>query len=137
MAYQGWLIKFGNYTIPTNKFIRADSYKPYVNMQDVDPYIDAEGYEHRNPVDLKAAKIEFETPEMLTNTEFEEFMRNIRANYTNPKGREGILTAYIPEYDDYVTQKCYIADFQPQVYGNYDGVIHYRAIRFAFIGGIA
>lgn len=137
MAYQGWLVKFGDYTIPTNKFIRADSYKVYVNMQDVDPYTDADGYLHRNPVQLKALKIEFETPEMLTNDDFEEFMSNIRRNYVSEVGREGFVTAYVPEYNDYVTQKCYIPDPQPQIYGNYGGVIHYRPIRIALIGGLA
>lgn len=135
--YQGYLIKVGGYTIPTKKFIKADSYLPYVNMQDLDPWTDADGYLHRAPVELKAMKVEFETPAMLTNVEFEEFMSNIRRNYTNKTGRECIVTAYIPEYDDYVTQRCYLADFTPQIYSNYDGVLRYNPIRFAFIGGLA
>lgn len=136
MAYSGWLIKVGNYIIPANKFIKADSYSPYVNMQDLDPWTDANGYVHRTAVDLKAAKVEFETPAMLTNVEFSELMRNIQSNYTVPKARQLILTAYIPEYDDYITQTAYLADFQPQIYGNYGGVIRYNPIRLAFIGGV-
>ena len=137
MAYKGYLIKVGNYTIPTDKFIKADSYKPYANMQDLDPWTDANGYLHRNAVELKAIKVEFETPPMLTNVTFEELMSNIRKNYTNATSRECMVTAYIPEYDDYVTQKCYLADFTPQIYGNYGGVLHYNSVRFAFIGGLA
>ena len=137
LAYQGYLIKFGDYTIPANKFIKADSYIPYVNMQDLDPWIDANGLSHRNAVELKAMKIEFETPAMLTNVEFEEFMSNIRRNYTNATAREGMVTAYIPEYGEYVTQKCYLADFTPQIYSSYGGVLRYNPIRFAFIGGLA
>lgn len=136
MAYSGWLIKVGNYIIPASKYIKSDSYSPYVNMQDLDPWTDANGYVHRTAVDLKAMKIEFETPAMLTNIEFSELMRNIQANYTVPKARQLILTAYIPEYDDYITQTAYLADFQPQIYGNYGGVIHYNPIRLAFIGGV-
>lgn len=136
MAYSGWLIKVGNYIIPANKYIKADSYSPYVNMQDLDPWTDANGYVHRTAVELKAMKIEFETPAMLTNVEFSELMRNIQANYTVPKARQLILTAYIPEYDDYITQTAYLADFTPQIYGNYGGVIHYNPIRLAFIGGV-
>jgi hypothetical protein len=64
-------------------------------------------------------------------------MSNIRINYTNSTARECKVTAYIPEYDDYVTQKCYLADFTPQIYGVFDDVIHYQPIRFAFIGGLA
>ena len=137
MAYQGYLIKVGSYTIPANKFIKADSYIPYVNMQDLEPWTDADGYLHRNAVELKAIKVEFETPAMLTNTEFAELMSNIKSNYTSEVARECMVTAYIPEYDDYVTQKCYLADFTPQIYSNANGVIRYNATRLAFIGGLA
>ena len=49
--YQGYLLKIGNYIVP-DKYIRADSYSPYVNMQDVGAYTDANGYLHRNAVEL-------------------------------------------------------------------------------------
>lgn len=136
MAYSGFLIKVGDYIIPANKYIKADSYSPYLNMQDIDDYTDANGYLHREPLDLKAAKVEFETPAMLTNTQFADLMKNIRANYTVPKGRQLILTAYIPEYDDYVTQTAYLADFQPSIYSTAGGIIRYNPIRLAFIGGV-
>lgn len=136
MAYSGWLIKIGDYTIPANKFIKAESYSAYVNMQDLDPWTDANGYVHRTAVELKAMKIEFETPALLTNKDFSELMGNIRSNYTVPRARQFLLTAYIPEYDDYMTQTAYMADFTPQIYGNYGGVIRYNPIRLAFIGGI-
>ena len=136
MAYSGFLIKIGDYTIPANKFIKAESYSPYVNMQDIDDWTDANGFLHREAVELKALKVEFETPAMLTNTELTELMNNIKANFTNAKGRECMITAYIPEYDDYVTPLGYMADFQPQIYGTYGGVIHYNPIRLAFIGGV-
>ena len=65
--------------------MKAESYKAYVNMQDVDDYTDANGYLHRNAVELKVAKIEFETPEMLSDTEFRELMSNIQKGYLIPK----------------------------------------------------
>lgn len=140
MAYKDWLIKIGDtetgYIIPSNKYIKADSYSVYVNMQDLDPWTDANGYVHRNAVELKAAKVEFETPAMLTSEQFSELMHNIRVNYTTPKARELILTAYIPEYDNYVTQMAYMADFQPQIYSNSGGVIRYNPCRLSFIGGV-
>lgn len=136
MAYAGYLLKVGEYEIPADKYIKAGSYIPYVNMQVIDPYIDGNGYEHIEAVELKALKVEFETHAMLTNTEFAEFMSNIRANYIETKSRKCTVTAYIPEYDDYVTQIAYMADFKPSIY-NIDGnVIHYNSIRFAFIGGV-
>lgn len=136
MAYSGWLVKVGDYIIDAKRFIKADSYSVYVNMQDVDPWTDANGYVHRTAVELKAMKIEFETPAMLTNKDLTEFMRNIQANYTVPRARQFLLTAYIPEYDDYMTQTAYLADFTPQIYSNANGVIKYNPIRFAFIGGV-
>lgn len=137
MAYNGYLLKLGDYIVPAKKFIKADTYKPYVNMQDIDDWTDANGYLHRNAVELKAIKVEFETPAMLTNVTFEEFMSNIRRNYTNEIARELMVEAYIPEMDSYVKQRCYMADIQPQIYGTYGGVVRYNSVRFAFIGGLA
>jgi hypothetical protein len=137
MAYNGWLLKVGDYIIPQNKFIKASSYSAYVNMQVLDPYTDSNGYEHIDAVELKAVKVEFETPAMLTNFTFSELMRNIQANYTDPQKRGCIITAYIPEYDDYLTQSAYLADFTPQMYTTANGVIKYNSIRLAFIGGVA
>ena len=134
MAYSGFLLKIGNYTFP-QKYIKAESYSAYVNMQDLDPWTDANGFLHREAVELKALKVEFETPAMLTNIELTEIMNNIKANYTIEKARQCQITAYIPEYDSYVTQTGYMADFTPTIYSTCDGVIHYNSIRLAFIGG--
>ena len=136
MSYNGFLLKIGDYTIPADKYIKADSYTPYVNMQDIDDYTDANGYLHRNAVELKAEKIEFETPAMMTNLQFSDLMANIRANFVNASARSCYITAYIPEYDDYVTQMGYMADFQPQIYSTAGGIIRYNSVRFAFIGGV-
>lgn len=84
--YSGWLVKIEDYTIPANRFIRADSYKASAYMQDVDPWTDANGYVHRNAIQLKALKVEFETPAMLTDEDFAEFMHNIDANIINKVG---------------------------------------------------
>lgn len=135
MAYSGFLLKIGNYTFP-QKYIKAESYSAYVNMQDLDPWTDANGFLHREAVELKALKVEFETPAMLTNVELTEIMNNIKANYTIEKARQCQITAYIPECDSYVTQTGYMSDFTPTIYGTWDGVIHYNSIRLAFIGGV-
>lgn len=136
MAYAGYLLKIGNFTIPTS-IIKADSYYAYVNMQDYEPWTDAKGYLHRDVVDLKALKVEFETKAMLTNTEFASLMSNIKAQFTKATARECNITAYIPELDDYVTQKGYMADFKPQMYFADANKIQYDPVRFAFIGGVS
>lgn len=137
MAYAGYLIKVGEYEIPADKYMKAGTYSPYVNMQALDPYTDANGYQHFDAVDLKALKVEFDTPAMLTNTEFAQFMANIRLNYIESKSRKCKVTAYIPEYDDYFVQTAYMVDVKPTIY-NIDGnVIHYNSVRIAFVGGVS
>ena len=138
MAYSGYLIKIGTYAIPLS-MIKADSYYAYYNMQDYDPWTDAKGYLHRDAVKLKALKVEFETRNMLNNTEFTALMNAIKAQFISGKAhaRECSITAYIPEIDDYVTQRGYMADFKPQMYLADNEKILYDACRLSFIGGVA
>jgi len=138
MAYSGYLIKIGTYTIPLS-MIKADSYYAYYNMQDYDPWTDAKGYLHRDAVELKALKVEFETRNMLTNTQFTTLMNAIKAQFISGKeyARECSITAYIPEIDDYVTQRGYMADFKPQMYLADANKILYDSCRLAFIGGVS
>ena len=136
MAYDNYLLKIGDYVVPM-KYIKAETYSPYVNMQDVAPWTDADGFVHRNAIQLKALKIEFETPAMMTNKTLNEFLKNISDNYISAKERTFNVTAYIPEYDGYITQKAYLADFTPVIHGIFDGVIKYQPIRIAIIGGVA
>ena len=53
MAYSGFLLKIGSWEFPES-LMAINSYSPYVNMQDVDPWTDENGELHRNPIDLKA-----------------------------------------------------------------------------------
>ena len=133
MSYQGWLIKVGNYTIDTQKYIRADSYKTSVKPIDLDSYTDGYGVLHRNVLEHVPTKTEFETPEMLTNADMSALMAGISSNYTVPIERKANVTVYVPEYDDYITQEMYLVDPEFQMYGNYHGVIHYRPVRLCFI----
>lgn len=136
MSYSGFLLKIGSWEFP-KKYISADSYSAYVNMQDLDAWTDENGYVHREPVDLKAFKVEFETKNMLTDKVFSEIMKNIRNNYVSEQGRTCYVTAYIPEYNDYVTQLAYMPDITPKMYIATDCYIKYNPVRFAFIGGVA
>ena len=135
MAYSGFLIKVGDYIIPANKYIKADSYSVYRNIQDLDSYRDANGFLHRNVLTHVANKVEFETPSMLTNVEFASLMKNIQRNYISSlEERKALVTLYIPEIDDYVTQEMYMSDVKPTIYGTYGGIVRYNAVRIAFIG---
>lgn len=134
MAYSGYLIKIGDYIVPADKYIKADSYTIYQNTQDLDSYRDTNGVLHRFPLAHVPLKVEWETPAMLTNTEFATMMSNIQANFTDSTARKASTTLYVPELDKYITQDMYMSDPKPEIYGTYGGVIHYNAVRFAMIG---
>ena len=133
MAYAGYLIKVGDYEIPTDRLISAQSYKATLSVQDLDSYRDANGVLHRTALEHRVNKIEFETRNMLTNTEMAELFGNIANYYTVPAERKFVGTFYVPELDDYVSQNMYIADPSFNIYGIFDGVIKYKPTRIAFI----
>lgn len=133
MAYSGYLIKVGNYTIPLS-IIRAETYSPYKSVTDLDSYVDANGYLHRNALEHIANKVEFETVPQLTNTQFANLMSNLYSNMTDTLERKASVTCYIPETDSYVTQDMYMPDIKPTLYYADAEKITYNQIRLAFIG---
>lgn len=133
MAYEGYLIKVGNYKIP-HSIIKADTYKVLESVQDIDSFTDNDGILNREVLEHLKPKVEFETKNLLTNTQFAELMSNIRANYTIAKERKAEVTIYIPEKDYYTTQSMYMPDIEPQIYFADSKKIQYNPIRLAFIG---
>lgn len=133
MPYAGYLIKVGNYEIPTDKYIKVQSYKATLSVQDLDSYRDANGVLHRTALEHRVNKVEFETPAMLTNAQMTELFKNIANNYTVPAKREFIGTFYVPEIDEYVSQEMYMSDPAFTIYAIMDGVIKYNPVRVAFI----
>lgn len=134
MSYSGYLLKIGSYTVDAKRFISAESYSVTRNVQDLDSYRDADGYLHRNALSHAPTKVEFKTPPMLTNTDMAEFMTAIRSQYTNETERKVLVTAYVPELDDYTTEDMYMSDPQFDIYGSYGNKLTYKTVRFAFIG---
>lgn len=137
MAYSGYLLKIGGYTVP-DKFLGAQSYSAYVNTQTIDPYTDSNGKLHMDFLPLAPLKVEFVTPNMVTNKEFAEFMKQIKAQTVDGNvQRKFYCTAYIPELDDYVTELSYMADFKPNIYQIVKETIKYSSIAFTIVGGLA
>lgn len=129
MAFQGYLIKVGNYTIPLT-FMKLESYKSAPNQrQDLDSYRDANGYLHRNVLSHTASKLEFETP-YLSMRDMRSLIQNIRANYTNDLARTVELTYYDDETDTYKTGTFYMPGTVE--YNLFNKEI-YAPSRFAFI----
>lgn len=132
MAYKGYLIKVGNYIIPLS-MIKAESYKVTNYSQDLDSYQDVDGELHRNALELQAPKVEFETRNMLTNTELTALLSSIQANYTVPLEKKASVEVYVPEIDKYITNDMYMADFSPTMYFADSTKIKYLSTRMAFI----
>lgn len=134
MAYAGYLVKVGTYTIPLS-FIKAESYKVTHLIQDLDSYRDADGVLHRNALSHVPDKCEFECVPMLTNTEISTVVNAIRGQFTNAAERKASVTIYIPETDSYVTNEAmYMPDPEYSIYYADSSIIQYNSVRFAFIG---
>lgn len=130
--YSGFLLKIGN-EIFNMKYIKEKTYKGYVSVQDLDSYRDANGLLHREALSHVPIKCEFETIP-LNNEQYEQIMDMIRRNYINELERKVTITAFILEYNGYVTQDAYMAEPQPQIQTIKDNKIKYAPLRIAFIG---
>nr|DAL06737.1 MAG TPA: hypothetical protein [Caudoviricetes sp.] len=132
MAYKGYLIKIGNYIFPLS-MIKAESYKATNYGQDLDSTRDVNGILHRTALENTAPKVEFETRNMLDNTQVSSIFANIQANYTNAVEKKASVEVYVPELDKYVTSDMYMADFEPTMYFADEKEIKYLSTRMAWI----
>lgn len=132
MAYNGFLLKVGDYEFPLN-YIEYGTYVAKKNIQDLDPQRDANGYLHRNTLEHYIVTVTFNIKPNLTNIQIGELMRNIGNNYINQLERRAIVTAYVPEQDDYITQEMYLADPLFTIKEISD-IIKYDRTTFNFIG---
>nr|DAL63171.1 MAG TPA_asm: hypothetical protein [Caudoviricetes sp.] len=130
--YSGFLLKIGN-EIFNMKYIKEKTYKGYASVQDLDSYRDANGVLHREALSHVPIKCEFETIP-LDNEQYGQIMDMIRRNYINELERKVSITAFILEYNGYVTQDAYMAEPQPQIQTIKDNNIQYAPLRIAFIG---
>lgn len=115
MAYSGYLIKVGSYTIPYS-FIGLDAYTITPDQrQDLDPYRDGNGVLHRNVVPNKPTKIEINTP-ILTHTQVRTLITNLTSQFTDPQARTCSVEYYDIETDTYKTRTMYVPDIKFQIY---------------------
>lgn len=133
MAYSGFLLKVGGYTVPL-KYMKAETYQVTKNGQDLDSYRDTNGELHRTALQHFVYKIEFETPALLTDSEWSSFFGSIQKNYKNTTEKRASVTAFVPETGEYITQDMYIPDIPMTIYYADNSVIKYNPIRLAFIG---
>ena len=132
MAYNGYYIKIGNYIFPLS-MIKAESYKATNYGQDLDSTRDVNGILHRTALENTAPKVEYETRNMLDNTQVSSIFANIQANYTNAVEKKASVEVYVPELNKYVTSDMYMADFEPTMYFADEKEIKYLSTRMAWI----
>lgn len=132
MAYKGYLIKIGNYIFPLS-MIKAESYKATNYGQDWGSTRDVNGILHRTALENTAPKVEFETRNMLDNTQVSSIFANIQANYTNAVEKKASVEVYVPELNKYVTSDMYMADFEPTMYFADEKEIKYLSTRMAWL----
>lgn len=134
MAYSGYLVKIGTYTVPF-KYIKAESYSCVWSVVDFDSYRDADGMLHRDAVSpRRIMKVEWETPD-ISDSDFETLMSSIRAQFTSARAKSCTVTAFMPEENAYKTDTCYLtSDVNFSIRHADANGMRYNPVRFAFIG---
>lgn len=133
MAFNGYLIKIGNYDTFFNSYISAASYKISKKVIDIDSYRDANGVLHRNAMEHLSYTIEFDL-KPLDNNRIETFMNAIRSNFIIPAERKVSVTFYVPEDNDYRTTDCYLPDIDFTINHIEGNTIRYNSTTIKFIG---
>lgn len=133
MAYNGYLVKIGNYTFP-NKYIVMKTYKASYKVQDLDPFRDGNGVLHRNALQHVPPTCEFQVKYGLTNEEYDVIMNNIRSNYTIAQERKASVSVFMPELGGYVTADMYMPDPEITIVREDGNKLMYDTITFKFIG---
>ena len=133
MAYGGFLIKVGDYTVPF-RYIEAKKFKCSIKGQDLDSYRDANGILHREALQNVAIKVEWETPNDIDEVALRQLMDSIKAQYSNATEKKVLVTAWMPELGDYVTMDCYLPDIEYTIDYADETTVEYSSFRLAFVG---
>ena len=135
MAFNGYLISVGQYSIELEHFIVAQSYHVSKKVIDLNSYRDGDGILRRNALDHIPYSISFDI-KRCNNTELQKFLNMIRSNFISTKERKLMLNFYNPENDDYISQEVYMPDpdFVIERIEPENNQIYYKTIQIKFIG---
>lgn len=136
MAFKGYYIKFikgeDTWKLPLSyMFVNSWESNP-LKVQDLDPYYDANGLLHRNPVEHTSATLRFSTPPMFMKQK-EEFMSKLRSMMTNTFRRDFTLEYYNDETGNYDTGDFYMVEPSFGASKNTSNGILYNSIDIEFI----
>ena len=137
MAYSNYLIKVGSAsstatTLIPNKYFKYDTYNATYETLDLDSYRDGNGLLHRNALEHRCAKVEWETP-YIEKVDMDALMSIIRGAYDNAQEQSLYANIYIPEIDDYLTQRVYLVNTSFKIAQNSPTGIIYQPTRICFI----
>lgn len=133
MAYEGYLIKVGTYTVPFN-YISAKSFKCGIKGQDLDSTRNANGIAQRDALENEAIKVEWDVPAPIEENEVRKLMDAIQGQYIQKYEKKAPITAWMPEIGKYVVMDCYMPDVEYAVDYADERDISYESFRIAFIG---
>ncbi len=135
MAYDGYLVKIGEYVFPM-QHIAEETYAVTPEQRlDLDGYRDNTGKLHREVAENRPGVVEFRTVDGLTNKEVREIFDQIHANYINEDERKVPVTYYLPETDSYSAQEeMYIPNMKFPIDYTEGNTVVYNSITFKFIG---
>ena len=131
MAFEGYLIKVGEFIIPNN-LLQEKSYSAKVNTIDEDSYNDNFGILHRNVIQ-KIPIVKVNTCEM-TQAELEVLMSGIDANLSNSDEQKASVSVWVPRWRRYVTQDMYLSDIDFVIDTIKDGIPQYASFELRFNG---
>ena len=135
MAYQGYLFKIGDYKVPL-KYIEYKSYKATQVTQDLNSKRDTDGVLHRKVVVHKPAKCSFNLMAGLDSNTAGKVLKSIKDNYSAPAKKEGTLSIFVPEINDYVTGLGYLdseTELTIESIDNDKNVVYYDSIPLTFV----
>lgn len=134
MAFEGWLIKFGNKKVPL-KYLAYDDYTATPNQRsEVSAYRDLNNLLHRDTSPNTKTKIEFNT-RPLWLAEKIELQSVFAAGLINKRERKYTVTYWNDEDNAYKTGTFYMpdAEYKPIRVDEKNKNILYNKIRFALI----
>lgn len=133
--FNGWLVKAGGVIVPL-KYIQYASYSVTpAQRQDLDSEVAVTGVLHRNVVEHRRSKIEFNSMPDLSNKEVAEIGSIFHKAFTNEAERALNVEYYDPELDSYKSGVFYMPDTKypiKQIQAETNIVI-YDSLRYAFI----
>lgn len=134
MAYSGYLIKFGNDTLPF-KYISTETYKSYPDQRmEASAERVSTGKLHRQTCSHTATKVEWETPAMWS-TDMDRLTALFDAHWANEQERKINVTYYDTWKHSYKTGTFYMPDPEMTILrvDNVHNRILYGPMRIALI----